>query len=247
MPTTLDHQRKLAELIQRRDALDAAYAKDPWRWLCQQVVTRDESADGAVSKRLRRWPQDKPYLKEVLSILRNEQLTIIPKSRRMLVTWLVAGWLLHATRYEKAAANFIISEVEQKAAFVVDFRCHFMELNLRHEEFRRQPETLKTKTGLVGRLTYPEQGSFLWGLASSSDVLRTYTASKFVIDEIEFIENAPALVRAAIPLLEHGAQGVFVSSSNGPVGVVAEYCREVGFTKWSDMMSLDGERIAYAS
>lgn len=245
MTTTAEHKRRLAELIQRREELDEKFKADPWRWMCQEVVTRDESAEKGF--RTKRWPRNKKYLKDLLTIMRNEQFVLVPKSRRVMVTWLVACYFTHSTRYEDGAANFIISEVEQKAAFVVDRRCYFIEQNLLHEEFRKNPETLKTKTGLVGRLTYPDTGSYLWGLASSADVLRTYTASKVFIDEIEFIEQAPALVRATIPLLENGAQGIFVSSSNGPVGVMAEYCRAVDFSKWSDMMTLDGDKIAYAS
>lgn len=164
-----------------------------------------------------------------------------------MITWATSADLLHSTRYQKGSANFILSEIETKAAFVVDKRCVFIEDHLRHPEFRRQYIPLRTKTGLVGRMTYPEMGSYLWGLASTADAVRTYTASRVFVDEIEFIEAAPAVVRSVMPLVENGAQAIFVSSSNGPMGVIAEYCAQVGFSKWSDMIALEGDRIAYAS
>ena len=241
---TLDNQ-EIANLLQRRASLDSEFSKDCWRWLCQQVVTVDEAADEGTA-RLRRWPKEKKYLQEMIQILKNERFVIIPKSRRMMVTWLVSAYFVHDARYNAHSADFIISETETKAAFVVDKRCYHIEQNLRHEEFRQNVGTLRTKTGLIGRMTYPN-GSYIWGLASTGDALRTFTATKVLVDEIEFIDQGPALTRALIPLIENGAQAIFVSSSNGPTGIIAEYCRDVKFGKWEDMVNLSGEYVQYAS
>jgi phage FluMu gp28-like protein len=121
-----------------------------------------------------------------------------------------------------------------------------IEENLRHAEFRKEVATLRTKTGLIGRMTY-DNGSYLWGLASTGDALRAYTATKVFVDEIEFIEQAPALTRALVPLIEGGAQAIFASSSNGPTGIVAEYCRSVRFHKFDDLCTLSGQGVMYAS
>lgn len=235
----------MVSLIQRHNSLDQAFAKDCWRWLCQQVVTIDEAANVG-EQRIKRWPKEKRYLKEVLQVLRNERFVIVPKSRRMMITWLMAGYFTHDARYNDHSADFIISETESKAAFVVDKRCYHIESNLRHEEFRKEVGVLRTKTGLIGRMTYPN-GSYIWGLASTGDALRTYTATKIFVDEIEFIEQGPALTRSLIPLIENGAQAIFVSSSNGPTGIIADYCRDVHFGKWEDIHNLSGERILYGS
>ena len=237
---------ELTGLVLERQLLDDAFSKDCYRWCCQQVITIDEAAEEGQSRR-RRFPADLEYIKEALQILKNERFVVFPKSRRMFVTWLVSSYLVHDTRYNAEGANFVLSETEQKAAYVIDKRCFYIEQNLRHEEFRRDVKTLRTKTGLVGRITYPHNGSYLWGLASTGDSLRAYTATKVFVDEIEFIEAAPALVRSLVPLIEGGAQAIFASSSNGPVGVLAEYCRAVGFHKWEDFGTIDGEKISYAS
>jgi hypothetical protein len=236
---------KIASLIQRQAELDELMANDCWRWCCQLVMTLDEAADGETS-RIRRWPKHLDYLRIIFDVLNNEQFVIIPKSRRMLVTWLVCAWMVHSARYHKLSANFILSETEQKAAFCVDKRCHFIEQNLRLAEFRKPLDTLRTKTGLIGRMTYPNE-SYIWGISSTGDALRTYTVSKVLVDEIEFIDQQVAVVRSLLPLLESGAQGILVSSSNGPTGVLAEYCRTVEFGKWEHMALLNGEAIHYAS
>jgi hypothetical protein len=237
---------ELSELVIERQLLDNMFAKDCYRWCCQQVITIDEAAEEGQSRR-RRFPANLKYIKEALQILKNERFVIFPKSRRMFITWLVSSYLVHDTRYNADGANFVLSETEQKAAYVIDKRCYHIEQNLRHEEFRKEVKTLRTKTGLVGRITYPHNSSYLWGLASTGDSLRAYTATKVFVDEIEFIEQAPALVRSLVPLIEGGAQAIFASSSNGPVGVLAEYCRAVKFHKWEDFATLDGEQIRYAS
>jgi len=237
---------ELAQLIGKQQILDDAFAKDCWRWCCEQVITVDEAAEEGQARR-RRWPKYMKYVKELMQILKNERFVIIPKSRRMFATWTVCAYLTHDTRYNADSANFILSETEQKAAFCIDKRCYHIEENLRHEEFRKEVDTLKTKTGLIGRMTYPHNGSYLWGLASTGDALRAYTATKVFVDEIEFIESAPALTRSLVPLIEGGAQAIFASSSNGPTGIVAEYCRSVRFHTWKDFATLNGESVMYAS
>jgi phage FluMu gp28-like protein len=237
---------ELAQLIARRHSLDQEFASDCWRWCCQQVITIDEAAEEGQARR-RRWPEHLKYVQEMIQILQNERFVIIPKSRRMFATWTVCAFLTWATRYNPDSANFILSETEQKAAFCIDKRCMHIEEHLRHAEFRREVKTLRTKTGLIGRMTYPHNESYLWGLASTGDALRAYTATKVFVDEIEFIEQAPALTRALIPLIEGGAQAIFASSSNGPTGIVAEYCRDVRFHKFEDLCTLKGESVMYAS
>jgi phage FluMu gp28-like protein len=237
---------ELGLLVAQQHLLDDAFAKDCWRWCCEQVVTVDEAAEEGQTRR-RRWPKHLQYVKELMQILKNERFVIIPKSRRMFATWTICAYLVHDTRYNSDSANFILSETEQKAAYCIDKRCYHIEQNLRHEEFRKEIATLRTKTGLIGRITYPHNGSYLWGLASTGDALRAYTATKVFVDEIEFIEQAPALTRALVPLIEGGAQAIFASSSNGPTGIIAEYCRSVKFHKWEDFATLDGESVLYAS
>jgi len=209
-------------------------------------MTVDEAREEGL-ERERRWPKHLDYLRDLLQVFKNEQVIIVPKSRRMLITWLLAAYIVHSARYTKHDANFIISEKEEKSAFFVDERCLFIENRLRLPEFRRDVKTIRTKTGLVGRITYPEMSSYIWGLTSTSDALRMYTASRVFVDEMEFVDEAPAIVRAVMPMIEGGAQAIFVSSSNGPTGVIAEYCRGVKFGKWKDMNMLEGELIRYAA
>jgi len=235
----LSAREEAAVLLSYKEELDAIYADDPWKFFCQQVVTKDESAQitNANRDRIYRWPENYDYLRETLAVLQNEPLVGVPKSRRMMVSWLLAAYFVHKARYQPNAALFYMSETEQKAAFAVDKRCLFIEQNLRGPEFRITPVTTKTKTGLVGHITYPNE-SYIWALASGGDVLRQYTATVIFIDESEFQSEAPAVVRAALPMVENGAQLILASSSGGPVGVMAELCDAVGVKSWKDVQRL---------
>jgi hypothetical protein len=225
------------ELLAHKEEMDAIWSKDCWRWFCQMVQTVDEAAVSNETGNVFRWPAHYTYLREVLKVLENEPLVIIPKSRRMMISWLVAAYFVWHARYHENGALFWQSETEQKAAFIVDQRCKFIEEHLYRPEFKEQIKTIKTKQGLVGRITYPN-GSYIWAVAQGGDVLRTYTATKVMMDECEFQDESPDALTALLPLVEKGAQAILVSSSNGPIGVMAELCRDVGFTSWKDMSTL---------
>ena len=76
-------------------AVDREYARDPWAWLCDLVVTIDE----ATQQRLR-WPAEKEYLRDLIEVLNSPERKIaIAKSRRMMVTWAAAAWCTHRARY----------------------------------------------------------------------------------------------------------------------------------------------------
>ena len=235
----LTEREETGALLSKRDQLDAQYAENPWKFFCQQVVTKDESKPvgaGGID-RLYRWPKHHAYLKEALTVLQNEPLVAIPKSRRMMVSWLLSTYFVWCARYQPNSAIFYISETEAKAAFAVDQRCKFIEENLRKPEFRLPIKTIKTKTGLVGKITYPNE-SYIWALASAGDVLRQFTATKIFVDESEFQDEAPAVVRAALPMVENGAQLVLASSSDGPIGVLAELADQCNIKSYKDVRGL---------
>jgi len=232
-------REEAAALLAFKEELDSVYSNDPWKFFCQQVITKDESAEITMANQDRRypWPKDFEYLKEVLVVLKNEPLVAVPKSRRMMVSWLLAAFFIWDARYHANGALFYMSETEQKAAFAVDKRCLFIEQNLKNPEFRIEPQTSRTKTGLVGHITYPNE-SYIWALASGGDVLRQYTATRIFVDESEFQDEAPAVVRAALPMVENGAQLILASSSGGPIGVIAELADTIGIKNWKDVRRL---------
>lgn len=235
----LSEREEAALLLSERDELESIYAENPWKFFYQQIITVDESQVITSFKPARKypWPKDYGYLKESLAVLQGEPLVAFPKSRRMMVSWLMSAYYIWAARFQPNSALFYMSETEQKAAFAVDKRCKFMEDNLKDPAFRLSIREMKTKTGLVGHMTYPND-SYIWALASGGDVLRQYTATKIFLDECEFQDESPAVVRAALPMVENGSQLILASSSDGPIGIIAELADACGIKSYKDVRRL---------
>lgn len=191
-----------------------------------EVYTQDEATQAKLP-----WP-DKSYIKDLIWVLDNENAVFIPKSRRMVVSWTMSAWAVYKARYFPHNAIFIQSETEEKAAFLTDKRCKFIEDNLREPLLRRPYKAIKTHEGLVGRITYHETGSYIWAIPQGDDVIRSFTFSILIMDESEFQPEGPAALVGALPTLEKGAQLIVASTSNGPQGILADVCRSIGFVKF---------------
>lgn len=207
---------------------EQVYTDHPWPWMEEIVQTQDE----ATQQKLR-WPADKPRLKDMIYAIHEENLIAIPKSRRLFVTWAVAAYCTWRVRYHPFNLVLYQSKTEGDAAFVIDKRCKFIEDNLVIPCFRRDYDSWKTKEGDIGKIKYRMTGSELIAVPQGGDVVRSYTFSILVGDEIEFQPESEEAYTAAIPIVEKGAKFILMSSSNGPGGVLAGICREVGFSRWT--------------
>ncbi len=222
MPT-LSAEEQLQGAAALRKLLDEAYSTDGWRWAVDLVQTRDEA-----TSQLSRWPGDLVYLRDIWQAIDECPRLAIPKSRRMMVTWIVSTYMTHRARYYPNWVGYVQSETETKAGFVVEERCKFIEDNLVVPSFRREHDL---KRGPF-RLTYRKTGSYIQGIPQGGDVLRTYTPSFLFEDESEFQPEAVRAFQAALPTIEKGVKMVVASSSNGPRGLLAGMCKDVGFVRF---------------
>ncbi|MGI9294279.1 MAG: hypothetical protein ACR2PS_09880, partial [Pseudomonadales bacterium] len=151
------------------------------------------------------------------------------------VSWSVALWATWRAHYHAHNAIYVQSDKEEKSAYLIDQRCKFIEDNLVDEWCRRDYKSIRTKDGLVGRMTYPATQSYVVGVAQGADKIRSYTASALIMDECEFQGEAHAALTAALALVEDSksVKLILISTSNGPGGVLAGLCRDVGFVRWS--------------
>lgn len=223
----LTEEQQVQAAVDIMAARNTLYKRDIWRWLRETVWTIDEASQEQI-----RWP-DKQYLRELFEIIDGHSMIAIPKSRRMMVTWAIAAWAVHKARFFPNYAIFIQSENEDKAAFVIDKRCAWIEDHIEPAPFKREYSSIKTSKGAVGRITYKQTGSYIWGIPQGDDVIRTYTPSCLVLDEAEFQPEAHAALVAALPAVEKGSKLILVSSSNGPSGVIASIAKEIGITSWA--------------
>lgn len=224
-----DPTRARAEQL-RRDLLEAAarYRDDPWAWYLEQVVTVDQA-----TRQERRWP-DWAYLHDLVTVLQHEQRVALPKARRMLVTWTIALWALHQARHVEHFRALWLSRIEDTAADTVDEKIAWAEDHLVDPRLRLPYEAHRTARGKRARLCWHHArgDSEILGLASGADVVRSYTASLIVFDEVEFQLHGGAALDAINPLIEEGkpVQLILLSSSNGSSRPLAEICARVGIT-----------------
>jgi len=209
------------------NALDDYYKDHPHDWFAQQAWTNDEAAQES-----RPW-KDASYVRDLITVFQNEQRVAIPKSRREFASWTCSGWLWYNARFHENHACFFQSEIEDKAAFIVEHRCMYLEDHITFPELRRKYRPIRTNKGLVGRLNYSKTGSYIWGIPQGADAIRTYTFSILVMDESEFQNEGQDALIAALPIVEKAAQIIILSSSGGPQGVLAGICREAGFIKFT--------------
>lgn len=221
-------EAKVYDLYLKLLSLEKRYEKDPWLWMCEEVMTLDEA-----SQEIRPFPREKNYLKTVLDVIDNNRLIAIPKSRRMFVTWLLAAYDCWSARFHANHAILWQAQNQEKSAYVLDKRCSFIEDHLQTEQLKKPYSCVRTTVGLIGRITYNDTKSWIQGVPQGADVFRSYTPSILVMDECDFQPEAPAALAAAMPLAEKGAKLILVSTSNGPGGPLAQICKEIGFLRYS--------------
>jgi len=219
-----------AEIEIERALLDAEYKRNGWLWALEQVNTLDEA-----TQQSRPWP-DEPYLKEVWDILQSEEQKIVfPKSRRMMISWILALWVTWTCRYYPNHLALIQSETEEKAAYITDKRCAYIEHHLEEPWNRRPFTSYKTLKGRIGKIAYHDTESEIYAVAQGASVVRAYTFSILVMDESEFQAEGEDALTAALPIVEESksVKLVLISTSNGPDRVIAGICKEAGFVRFS--------------
>ena len=218
--------------------LDGKYKDNFYLWLTEQVFTVDET-----QRKHRRFP-DKPFLEDLAHALTTEPKLAFPKSRRMLVTWILVAYCCWRARY--VSGHFIVWQSEHftKAAFALGpQRMAFIENNLKTRGLRKRYDKLEAKGGYE-RIKYnhrwvgdggnvSEGTSTVIATAQGSTIMNSYTPSIIVMDETEISPYSRETLAHALPLLEEGVQMILCSSSNGPSGVLAEMARSVGFYRFT--------------
>jgi len=223
-------------MTQDRNALERAalaalelknrvYRDNPYLWAVERVRTKDEASQAKLP-----FP-DKPYIQDLFHALDTEQKIAVPKSRRMFASWGVATWVLHRIRYHSYSSVYWQSLQEAKSAFVVDERIKFIEDNL-DPMYQKKYVSTKTKTGLVGKLAFPDTESYVLAIAQGGDQIRSFTPSVLVIDECEFQPESHDALKAALATVEKESKIILVSTSDGPGKPLATICKDIGFLRF---------------
>lgn len=177
----------------------------PWHMVEDQVIYTLDQAD--MLNPIKAFPNN-PWLQDVVTIWMRNKLTAVPKSRRMMLSWLMTYLHLHMAMFRQGAAIFFISDKEEKSDELVK-RAEFI--------YKYIPEDKMLKPKMKSKyrfLEFPGLDSYIMGVAQGADQLRQYTASAIMADEIGYWEKSRETFMAMKPTIEGGGRITCVSTAN---------------------------------
>jgi phage FluMu gp28-like protein len=181
------------------------WARHPWLFIRDACLTQDEADEGKV----KRFP-DTPYLRHICEVWQAHKMLAVPKSRRMMLTWLMIALHLHLALFTPRSAIFVQSKKADDSDYLIrDSRMLFIYNNL--------PEWLKSfgLPSAAGKefLVSFSNGSSVRAVSQGADQLRQYTATAVLCDEIAFWERARETWRALRPIVQGGGRVTLISSA----------------------------------
>lgn len=191
-------------LILDRCAVDGLF------WLTY-VSTRDE-ADPTEDQKP--FPLHLAYVRQIWSLLEQQQVLVVAKSRQMMMSWLATAFCVWIARFRPNRGVYWQSQKWEDAVAMICMpdggfkgRCQFIEDNL--------PRWMQAKyKPAEGRMQY-ENGSIIQALSGGSGAIRGKTVSLYVGDEFAHMEDQEGIYTAVSPLIQKGSKALFISTPNG--------------------------------
>jgi phage FluMu gp28-like protein len=149
---------------------------------------------------------NKPWLEYICNYWLSGLLTLVPKSRRMMISWLMAFLHLHLAMFNEGVNIFFVSDKEEKSDELVK-RAEFI--------LKFIPENMMLKPRWKSSycyLEFPGLNSSIQGVPMGADQLRQYTATAIMADEFAFWSKARETYMAAIPTIQGGGRFTAISS-----------------------------------
>lgn len=178
---------------------------DPWQWIKDCCWTMDEADEGKVKK----FP-DKEYLSHICEVWMIENILAIPKTRRMMLSWLMIALHLWAAMFRPNSAVFVQSKKQEDSDFLIaDKRMMFIYYHL--------PVWVRLQVVATYKSCNIDfsNGSYVKAIGQGADQLRGYTASYIMCDEIAFWEQCENTWGALKPTIQGGGRVALISSA-GP-------------------------------
>lgn len=183
---------------------------DPWEFL-KAVRTLDQ-VDRA--NPIKPFPTHRDYLKLFTRVWLKRRLILVPKSRRMSMSWTCIAMIVWECTFHMGRSWAMVSKKEDDSNELIK-RAEFILDNLDPEIVPR--EIIPRYDVTYCNIKFPEINSHIMGFASGADQLRQFTFSGIFGDEMAFWDNAEEMYSASFPTIEgknenEGGKFVGVSS-----------------------------------
>jgi hypothetical protein len=195
MPTT-------QEYLERYKAVK----RDPWEFVTKMVFTKDEVDR---NNPIKRFPAYLAYQKLYMRLWQKYPKIIVPKSRRMMMSWTNIALYVWDTMFNVGRQQAFVSKKETDSHELIE-RAKFI---VEHLDYDWIPKELLPKhTCKFGELSFPEIESRIMGFPSGADQLRQFTFSGMLFDEAAFWDNAEEAYSSSVPTIEGGGRMTLISS-----------------------------------
>lgn len=174
---------------------------DPWEFL--KIVNTLDPLDKKTP--IKPFPIHLDYLKFYVRLWQKEPKILVPKSRRMKMTWVNIGLYTWDTVFHKGRHNAFVSKKEDDSDDLVG-KAEFILKNL------QKPVILPEFEKTFNQLAFPEIESKIEGFPSGADQMRQFTFSGIFADELAFWEDAEKMYSGSVPTIEGGGRFTGVSS-----------------------------------
>lgn len=202
----------------RLQALEWSQCKDdPYYWLTTWAFTLDvHDKDSPIKP----FPQ-KDYLKFIVDAWVKHPLLLVPKSRQMMLSWIMVGLYLWDTQFHKGRLTFFQSkkaddanDLVKRAKLIWDNEPSFLKKYYEDGKFkdlRCNPQNQGQH--VYNSLTFPDIHSEIRGIPEGGDVIRMHTASGILSDEMAFQPEAKSAYTAAKPTISSKGRFTGVSTA----------------------------------
>lgn len=195
MPTT-------AEYLERFKLVRS----DPWAFATKMVRTKDE-----VDRKnpIKAFPAHLAYQKLYMRLWQKYPKIVVPKSRRMMMSWTNIVLYLWDTMFNVGRQQAFVSKKEDDSHELLE-RARFILDNLDTDFLPK--ELIPRWQFKFGELSFPDLQSRILGFPSGADQLRQFTFSGMLFDEAAFWDNAEQAYSASVPTIEGGGRMTLISS-----------------------------------
>jgi len=180
------------------------YVDDCWGFLTGSLYTMD-SVD--LEQPVKRFP-DWPYLKALVDLWLHEQIVIVWKPRRMVITWTMLSCQLWLAMLRPFVRSYVGAKKAEDSDALLD-NIRFMYEHIPLSVFPVLPKATKTEN----LIDFPGINSKIIGVPQGGEQLRQHTATSVFYDEFAFWEEAQASWQATLPTLVGGGKICVVSTT----------------------------------
>jgi hypothetical protein len=202
---------RLAKEIRLNDRCKA----DPLYWLTSHTKTRDDHWKEKCSEPYAKFPV-KPYFPFLFELFQGSRRLFLPKSREMMLSWAVIGWLVHQCQWNPNLQTIVQSELATKSIDLVGgsgVPGYAKTLYEQQDPFLKRLHPLSKRIeDMPGNLFTWANNSSIRAVPSGANQVRQYHPAIFVMDEAAFMSEAQSSYDTAEPV----SSQIIVVSSAGP-------------------------------